>query len=222
MRNFRRRLSETSLHDEGPQTERPAKRRPNVYDAIAGRVTDDGVIYPNRPSTVKPKTKVQPLRPDEILYKARKAPVRYDESDHYFAHANLPEDQGLPSGELLTALHAYISNFYARSQRRVNQKVWKSMDETALIALGILIEETTKEILGETGDFVFTEGMEEGEEEAEADDIVRQRIRAQNERPSEARSDREYELWDAADEEEEWMNEEPESSDGSSRSSSVD
>lgn len=38
------------------------------------------------------------------------------------------------------------------------------MDETALIALGILMEETAREVLGETGDLVFLEGDEEGGE----------------------------------------------------------
>jgi len=34
------------------------------------------------------------------------------------------------------------------------------MDESALIAFGILIEESAREILGQTGDLVFTEGEE--------------------------------------------------------------
>ena len=38
------------------------------------------------------------------------------------------------------------------------------MDETALIALGILMEETAREVLGETGDLAFLEGDEEGGE----------------------------------------------------------
>jgi hypothetical protein len=33
------------------------------------------------------------------------------------------------------------------------------MDETALLALGILMEEATRDILGQTGDLVFTEGQ---------------------------------------------------------------
>lgn len=35
---------------------------------------------------------------------------------------------------------------------------WKSLDETALMALGILMQETAVNTLGETGDLVFTEG----------------------------------------------------------------
>ena len=34
------------------------------------------------------------------------------------------------------------------------------MDETALLAFGILLEESGREILGRTGDLVFTEGEE--------------------------------------------------------------
>lgn len=36
------------------------------------------------------------------------------------------------------------------------------MDETALLACGILLEEAAKELLGENGDMVFTEPDKEG------------------------------------------------------------
>jgi hypothetical protein len=39
------------------------------------------------------------------------------------------------------------------------------MDETALIALTILMEETARGVLGETGDLAFTEAAEEDEED---------------------------------------------------------
>jgi hypothetical protein len=38
------------------------------------------------------------------------------------------------------------------------------MDETALIAFGILLEEMAREELGETGDLAFTEAADEEEE----------------------------------------------------------
>ena len=44
----------------------------------------------------------------------------------------------------------------------------KSMDETALLAFGILLEEAAREGLGKRGDLVFTEGVEV-EAEAEGD-----------------------------------------------------
>jgi hypothetical protein len=110
------------------------------------------------------KSSRQPLRPDEVLFKQANAPVRYEETDYYNAHARLPADQQLPSGELLTAIHAYVSKLYSRTSQGDNQPAWKSMDETALIAFGILMEETAREILGETGDFAFVEAADEEEE----------------------------------------------------------
>lgn len=44
------------------------------------------------------------------------------------------------------------------------------MDETALIAMGILMEETAREVLGETGDLAFTEAADEEEERILAED----------------------------------------------------
>lgn len=131
-----------------------------MYDAVAGRVSQWGLIAPQ--STNSKTTANQPLRPDEVLFKGSNAPTRYEENDYYFAHDKLPKDQKLPSGDLLSALHAYITKYYARNEENGNQKVWKCMDETALIALGILMEETAREILGDSGDLVFLEGDEEG------------------------------------------------------------
>lgn len=85
------------------------------------------------------------------------------------AHERDLPDEGrdvLPSSDLLKALHSYASRFYdalgnddrrkARSVggRNINER---SMDETALLALGILLEEAGREVLGARGDMVFTE-----------------------------------------------------------------
>lgn len=110
------------------------------------------------------KSSRQPLRPDEVLFKQANAPVRYEETDYYNAHTRLPADQQLPSGELLTAIHAYVSKLYSRTTGADTQPTWKCMDETALIAFGILMEETAREVLGETGDFAFVEAADEEEE----------------------------------------------------------
>ncbi|KAF2109128.1 hypothetical protein BDV96DRAFT_462900, partial [Lophiotrema nucula] len=98
-----------------------------------------------------------PLRPDEVLFGQQNAPARYAESDYYFAHANIGPDQQLPDSDLLRALHAYIASFYEKSEQDPRPRMWKSMDETTLIALGILVEETAREILGETGDLALLE-----------------------------------------------------------------
>jgi hypothetical protein len=106
------------------------------------------------------------LRPDEVLFKQSNAPIRYEETDYYFANEKLPAGQQLPSGDLLSALHAYISRLYSRTEGPETEKAWKCMDETALIAFGILMEETAREVLGETGDLAFTEAADEEEERA--------------------------------------------------------
>lgn len=112
------------------------------------------------------KASRQALRPDEVLFKQVNAPIRYEETDYYFAHEKLSANQQLPSGELLSALHGYVSKLFSRTGSTKVDKAWKCMDETALIALGILIEETAREVLGETGDLAFTEAADEEEERA--------------------------------------------------------
>ena len=136
----------------------------NCAYILIGRVFSKATTHTSPGLSFKPTATQQPLRPDEVLFRSKNAPTRYEESDYYFAHLKLSSDQKLPSGELLGALHAYISNFYAKSHVQVDSKVFKSMDETALIALGILMEETAKSELGETGDFAFVEGTPLGEE----------------------------------------------------------
>jgi hypothetical protein len=123
------------------------------------------------------KASRQPLRPDEVLFKQANAPIRYEETDYYFANESLPAEQQLPTGELLSALHAYVSKLYSRTEVPEMERVWKCMDETALIAFGILLEETVREVLGETGDLAFTEAADEEEERALASEDEEDHVR---------------------------------------------
>lgn len=94
-----------------------------------------------------------------MLFRQRNAPTRYAESDIYFANER-EQKTDLPDSDLLKALHCYASDFYARATVDGGSADWRSLDETALIALGILVEEATRDVLGQTGDLVFTEGEE--------------------------------------------------------------
>ncbi|KAF1929591.1 uncharacterized protein M421DRAFT_124581 [Didymella exigua CBS 183.55] len=138
----------------------PRKVCEYVVNNGEGRVTQAGLVGNVRDV----KSSRQPLRPDEVLFKQANAPVRYEETDYYNAHTRLPGDQRLPDGELLAAIHAYVSKLYSRTTEGDSQPAWKCMDETALIAFGILMEETAREVLGETGDFAFVEAADEEEE----------------------------------------------------------
>jgi hypothetical protein len=99
------------------------------------------------------------LPPESVLFRGKNAPTRYAEFDIYFANdRQSPID--LPESDLLKALHCYTSDFYSRAIADGGAGDWKSLDETALIALGVLMEEASRDVLGQTGDLVFTEGEE--------------------------------------------------------------
>lgn len=101
------------------------------------------------------------LRPEEVLYrhKPKKLEQIVEDESRYFAHENLPADRPLPSSEILSAIHAYSSDFYAHKLRDNGKHNFYSMDESALLAIGVLMEELAKEQLGENGDMALTEAM---------------------------------------------------------------
>lgn len=109
------------------------------------------------------------LAPEEVLFSRKNAPQRYAEKDIYFASENLPDGgrDVLPDSDTVKAVHEYASHFYeALGQRldrtgrgRITHVDERSMDETALLAFGILLEEAARESLGKDGDLVFTEGV---------------------------------------------------------------
>ncbi|KAG9247380.1 hypothetical protein BJ878DRAFT_191246 [Calycina marina] len=148
------RVERQDLHQEERRS-----RKATVYDAVAGRLSTAGfipdhVVYSSTRDTHSSST--VPMGPETILFQAKNAPTRYAESDMYFANEHLRHK--LPDSELLKALHSYVSDFYHRSGSNEDSTDWQSMDETALLAFGILLEESSREILGKTGDLVFTEG----------------------------------------------------------------
>ena len=89
------------------------------------------------------------------------------EEENYFANENIRSDNALPSSEILEAIHAYAADFYEFATEDHGLHDHHSMDETALIAMGILVEEMAKEALGETGDLVLVEGEEVANEKDE-------------------------------------------------------
>ncbi|CAI7631455.1 hypothetical protein PCG10_008985 [Penicillium crustosum] len=151
----------------GDKPSRHIRRRANVYDAIAGRVNPRGV---NAPRTVASQYRdttagARSLRPEELLYRKQNIPAESIEEKVYFAHENLPSDQALPNSDLLETIHAYAADYYEYATADNGKDDHQTMDETALLALGILIEEMAKEELGETGDLALVEGQELSEEE---------------------------------------------------------
>ncbi|TQS33855.1 hypothetical protein Golomagni_05786 [Golovinomyces magnicellulatus] len=110
-------------------------KRPSVYDAVAGTS----------------------LPPEHVLFRSKKAPTRFAEYDIYFANER-HNVSNLPDSDLLKALHTYTADFYSKNTHDNGLHDWKSLDGTALIALGILTEELVQEMIGKTGDLALTEG----------------------------------------------------------------
>ncbi|KAL7622775.1 hypothetical protein AAE478_006454 [Parahypoxylon ruwenzoriense] len=152
------------------------KRDASVYDAVAGRVTttlplDDGSESEVAPHSHHHRTSLDhhrdpTLAPEEVLFRRIGAPIRYAEKDIYQAHEAL-RDGGLgtlPESDMLKAIHTYSSRFYAALAARRGEAVRNvdecSMDGTALLAFGVLLEEAGRDVLGNRGDLVFTEGVE--------------------------------------------------------------
>lgn len=107
-----------------------------------------------------------------MLFRRKRASTRFVENDFYFANESLGPDQPLSDSDLLKTIHCYASDFYANATVERGQGNWRSMDETALIAMGILLEEAAREGLGRTGDMVFVEGGDG----SDIDDGIRTRI----------------------------------------------
>lgn len=125
------------------------------------------------------------IAPESVLFQRAAAPDRHEETDTYFASAEVAGQ--LPDSDLLKALHVYAADFYTAG--REGGIDYRSLDETALLALGVLIEELCWEQLGEGGDLVFTEGDVEGEEERRARSQSRSVGRAGKRRKVEGESD---------------------------------
>ncbi|OHE91480.1 membrane protein [Colletotrichum orchidophilum] len=152
-----------------------SQRHANVYDAVAdAAVRDERTPQANSkpPKLTRHPINASALAPEEVLFRRKSAPERFAEFDVYMAHDRNLADGGrtsLPDSDLLKSVHTYASYFYSAlggpkripsyqvGARNIDER---SMDESALLALGILLEEAGRDVLGSQGDMVFTEGLE--------------------------------------------------------------
>ena len=126
-----------------------------------GRVSSAGFIPPTPRVSAYRDTATSStvaVPPEEVLFRRKGAPIRYEEDDFYWADRNLTENQKLPESDLLKAIHAYGSDFYGSAVKGKGKVDFESLDETALLAIGVLMEEMAHEALGETGYLAFVEG----------------------------------------------------------------
>lgn len=143
------------------------RKQATLYDAVAGRIGYEGFLGEDAPTKYRDTVSRSNIAipPDEVLFRRRGAPVRYEEDDIYTADRHLGPQQRLPDSDLLKTIHAYASDFYANATLDGGKRDFKSLDETALLAMGILLEEAAAESLGKTGDLALVEDAREEEEE---------------------------------------------------------
>ena len=141
------------------------KRQASLYDAVAGRVGYEGFLGEDPPTknrdTVSRSNIAVP--PEEVLFRRKGAPIRYEEDDIYCADRHLGPHQRLPDSDLLKTIHAYASDFYTNATVDGGESDFRSLDETALLAMGILLEEAAAEALGKTGDLALVEAKVDDE-----------------------------------------------------------
>jgi hypothetical protein len=156
MRTSEEDVSQTDIEPEDTQT-RQHKRVASVYDAAASRVGFNGFLSQNQI-----QAGVTALKPEEVLLRRVDAPSRVSK-DYYNADELLKPHQRLPDVEVVKAVHQYASDYYSTHVSGGINHDYRSLDETALLAFAILMEEMTAESLGENGDMVLVEpeGLED-------------------------------------------------------------
>ncbi|EXJ53749.1 uncharacterized protein A1O5_12998 [Cladophialophora psammophila CBS 110553] len=147
--------------DRGLHSSKPPQQV-TVYDAVAGRAGLNGFLNAEQ----RVSENVLPIAPEEVLIRRSTIP-EHTIYESYDAAGELPGTQKLPESDMLKAIHAYASDFYSRATEEQGTLDFRTLDETALIAFGILLEEAVKEALGQNGDMVFVEpeGLEHGLDE---------------------------------------------------------
>ncbi|KAK7746511.1 hypothetical protein SLS53_002470 [Cytospora paraplurivora] len=173
-------------NDAPSDYEAARQRHATVYDAVAGRVSlkfskDSAPSGSGSHKTLRGQHHLGDpvLTPEEALFSRKRAPQRYAEKDIYFAHEALPDGgrDVLPDSDMVKAVHRYSSHYYDALGQRHEVKTRgdirhvdeRSMDETALLAFGILLEEAAWEALGKDGDLVFTEGIGDDDDDDKAE-----------------------------------------------------
>ncbi|KAL6250336.1 hypothetical protein RBB50_002638 [Rhinocladiella similis] len=161
-------VTETSDNEAAPKRSR---RRASLYDVVAGRVGRNGFFTREEQQL----SNMAPVGPEEHLLRHGRVPVKtlLEVRD---PGGELADARQLPDSDMLKAIHTYASDFYSAATANKGAYDFRSLDETALIAIGVLLEEAVKEALGENGDMVFVEpeGLEKGLEETK---MTRHQIR---------------------------------------------
>ncbi|KAF2665987.1 hypothetical protein BT63DRAFT_427771 [Microthyrium microscopicum] len=167
--------SSSPSRSTSPEMNHPAWRHTNIYDMIADRVTRYGYLPTNVNSfsdTANPLNTEALFYPDELLWRMKNqksndtgTEQEYQEAEDSFYRdydaytTELLQHVAIPDGDLLEALHTYASDFY--DTKTDMHGIYFQLDGSALIALGVLVEEMARQDLGDEGDLALTEARGE-------------------------------------------------------------
>ncbi|KAG0129135.1 hypothetical protein HOY82DRAFT_611093 [Tuber indicum] len=157
---------------------KPPIKKPNatVYDAVASRVNYAGMInagYEDKHGEFRRRS-MRAVPADEVLARRKNAPevIPYGEG----------VERMLPDTDLLIAIHQYASDFYGANG--MGPASYRSMDETALLGIGVLLEESVRTCLGKEGELALID--EEAFDPIDPYEIRRQRSLAYSQSQREA------------------------------------
>ena len=124
-----------------------------------GRVTSRGIIQdtPDASNYRNTALNARVRRPEEVLLRENHPMTLAENGEPYFAHEKLPSDRPLPDSDLLQSIHAYTADLYKHTLGESGRRSHYSMNESALLAVGILVEELAREELGEKDDLLMIE-----------------------------------------------------------------
>ena len=148
---------------------RQLDKNPSIYDLAAGKVRQ-----PSRHTSFVGIPITKPYPPVEYYFDKKRVKTGDEDEDSRLYWRRDVEKHTLPSSELLWTVHRHATKFFEEK----GENHMKFMDESALLAIGVLLEETMKQSLGKDGHRAFLEREESkvngGEPVAEEDDEVDQ------------------------------------------------
>jgi hypothetical protein len=151
---------DSSLHASETDADEPDGV--TVFDIVAGRLGEKGFIEDDEEE--------EPISIGQYLV-SRQNEVAPDQMFRPFGTTLNPR-HSLPNSDLLKAIHTHASDFYgALEDSEDAEDDFQSMEETALLAMGILMEETADEILGQEGFLTFLERPRRSRRRAETAEI---------------------------------------------------
>jgi len=140
---------------QNQKLKRQLDKNPSIYDLAAGKVRRK-----SRHANYGFGGEVTvPYPPVEFYFDRKRVKTGDEDEDSRLYWRREVDKHKLPPSDLLWAIHRNASQFFSKK----GDDHLKFMDESALLAVGVLLEETMKQSLGKSGHLAFLEPDDEHE-----------------------------------------------------------